>query len=187
MSESNDQVVSKSEFAVIAGVGRVRVSQYLAERKIYGDAIVGTGRKARIRVGVALEQLRRNLDVVQHLGANGRAQVDGADGAVPETIETGIKAARLQQLALSTLSNGKAAAEAAARSGRYCLADEARQETGRAVAGLLAVFESALGEFANAVLADPPKTQRDALRVLRATWREIRIRQAKAKGAEAAG
>jgi hypothetical protein len=39
----------------------VRVSQYLAENKIYGAAIVGRGRKASIRIAGALEQLRRNL------------------------------------------------------------------------------------------------------------------------------
>jgi hypothetical protein len=182
MSENNDQVVTKSQFAAIAGVSRVRVSQYLAERKIGGDAIVGAGHRARIRVAVAMEQLRRNLDPVQALGANGRVSTD-AGGVVRDTIETGIKVARLEQLALS---NAKAVAEAAARSGRYMLVDDARQELGRSAARLLAVFESSLGEFAAAMMAEKPATQRDALRTLRTAWRTIRKRAAKATGTEAA-
>ena len=178
-----DEIATKKQFAAIAGVTPGCVSQWLAAGKIGPDALVGVGHRARINVAVAMAQLKLRLDPVQHLGANGRAQVDGTDDEVLETVEANIKAARLEQLALS---NGKAAAEAAARSGRYCLADGARQETGRAVAGLLAVFESALGEFANAVMAEKPKTQRDALRTLRTAWRQIRIRAAKARGADAA-
>ena len=184
LKSMTDEIVTKKQFAALAGVTPGRVAQWLKSGQVGGDALVGRGHRARIRVAAAMRQLSRNLDVVQHLGANGRAQVDANGGEVPDTIETGIKAARREQLALS---NGKAAAEAAARSGRYVLAEAARQETGRAVAGLLAVFESALGEFANAVMAEPPKTQRDALRTLRTAWRAIRNRAAKAKGAEAAG
>jgi hypothetical protein len=119
---------------------------------------------------------------VQHLGAQGRAKLDGNGAAVPPTVEDDIKQARLQQLALS---NAKARAEAAAQSGRYLLAADARQEMGRVAARLMATFEASFMEFANAVMASPPATSRDALRTLRATWRSIRVRQAKAAGAEA--
>jgi hypothetical protein len=43
-----------------------------------------------------------------------------------------------------------------------------------------------LSEFANAIAANPPASPRDALRVLRAAWREIRVRNAKVIGADAA-
>jgi hypothetical protein len=95
------------------------------------------------------------------LGANGRASVDGKGAAGLSTVEEEIKTARLQQLALS---NAKAAAEAAAQSGRYVRAADARQEMGRAAARLMAVFEASFSEFANAVMASPPATSRDALR-----------------------
>ena len=52
-------------------------------------------------------------------------------------------------------------------------------------ARLMSVFEASLTEFAGAIMAEPPKTSRDALRTLRAAWRAIRIRQAKASGEEA--
>jgi hypothetical protein len=172
-----NDVVSKSAFAVIAGVSRVRVSQWLSEGKISGDAIVGTGRHARIRVAAAMEQLKRNLDPVQHLGANGRAMLDGNDNTPPDTVEAAIKAERLRQL---LLSNAKAEAEAAVRSGRYTRTDAARQELGRVAARLLAVFEASFVEFGNAIVSERPATTKDAVRVLRTTWRAIRVRQSKA-------
>ena len=72
-----------------------------------------------------------------------------------------------------------------ARSGRYIRADDARQELGRVASRLMTLFELSLPEFANAVAAKQPASSRDALSVLRATWREIRIRNAKTIGAEA--
>jgi hypothetical protein len=176
-------VVTKKEFAGLAHVTAGRVSQWLKEGKISGAAIIGHGHRARICVAVAMEQLKRSLDPVQHLGAAGRAQLDGNGAAVPPTVEDDIKAARLKQLALS---NAKAAAEAAAQSGRFVLAADARQEMGRIAGRLMSVFESSFSELANALLASPPATSRDALRTLRATWRSIRMRQAKAVGSEAA-
>lgn len=186
MSAAAPDITSKSGFAKLVGVSAPRVSQWLREGKISGDALVGSGHRARIRVAVAKEQLRRNLDPVQHLGAAGRAQLDGkgtdAPSAAEFTVEAEIKAARLQQLALS---NAKAAAEAAAQSGRYVLAVDARQELGRVAARLMSTFEASFTEFANAIMASSPATSRDALRTLRATWRTIRMRQAKVAGGEA--
>jgi hypothetical protein len=186
LPNKTEDVVTKTRFASIANVSPGRLSQWLREGKIGGDAIVGHGHRARISVALALEQLGRNLDVVQHLGANGRARLDGkGTAALPyqDPVEREIKRARLEQLALS---NAKAEAEAAIRSGRYVLADDAKQEMGRVAARLMAVFESAFTEFANTILASPPATSRDAVRTLRATWRLIRVRQAKAAGDEAA-
>ncbi len=182
----NTDIVSKTTFANLTGVTQACVSRWLASGKLDGDAIVGEGPRARIRVKAAQEQLRARLDPVQHFGANGRAKIDGESAPLPHataTVEDGIKAARLAQL---ELSNEKAAAEAAARSGRYITTDDARQEMGRVAARLMSVFESSFSELANALAASPQKTSRDILRTLRATWREIRIRQAKARSEEAA-
>jgi hypothetical protein len=184
--KADDEVMTKTAFARAANVSPSRVSQWLASGQISGEAIVGRGHRARIRVSVAVGQLKRRLDVVQHLGAAGRARLDGngaaAASTVEPTVEDDIKQARLQQLALS---NAKARAEAAAQSGRYLLAADARQELGRVAARLMATFESSFTEFANAIMASPPTTSRDALRTLRSTWRTIRVRQAKAAGDEA--
>jgi len=178
-----DEIATKKQFAAIAGVSPGCVSQWLAAGKIGKDALVGVGHRARINVAVAMAQLKLRLDPVQHLGANGRAQVDGADDEVSDTVEQSIKAERLRQLALS---NQRAEDEAAARAGRYTLADEARQAAGRAVARAMTIFESAMPEFATAILAQKPASQRDVVRTLRATWRTVRLRAAKATGTEAA-
>jgi hypothetical protein len=88
----------------------------------------------------------------------------------------------LQQLALF---NAKAKEEAALRSGSYVRAEDARQELGRVASRLVTLFEASLPELANAMAAKSSLSSRDALSVLRATWREIRIRNAKSTGAEA--
>lgn len=173
MTDANDQVVSKSAFADIAGVSRVRVSQYLAERKISGDALVGTGRKARIRVAVAMAQLNCNLDPSQALGANGKAKINADADPETDTIEDGIKRARLEQLGLAN-ENARALREAAA--GRYIRSEDVRQEMGRIAGQMMGLFEGSLGEFASAIAARSNLPARDALHVLRTTFRTIRER-----------
>lgn len=196
------------EFAEIVGVGPSCVSQWIVRGKISGEAIVGRGNRARIRVDVAREQLKRTLDISQSLGMNGKAKLgpqkrvakarevpcdavapadrgEAASGAPAdvETVEDQIKQARLAQL---DLANDKARAEAALRAGRYVKAEDARQEMGRVAARLLAVMESSLAEMANALAADPSTSARDISRTLRTAWRGVRARAAKAMGEEAA-
>src|SRR5580704_11225869 len=142
MAEAED-VVTKGRFAVLAGVSQPRVSQWLAEGKISGDAIVGSGPKARIRVAVAQKQLRRNLDASQHLGANGRARV--ASGDDDGTVEDDIKRARLEQL---SLANEHARAVREAEAGRYVLVTGVQQEMGRIAGRMVGMFEGSLGELA---------------------------------------
>ena len=207
-------ILTKKAFAEMTGVSAACVSQWISRKKIGSDALVGCGCRAQIRVEVAREQLKRNLDIDQRtsLGMGAKARLNsrkpGARAPKPvseaviapimpeaaseafsppdegdeSTIEGRIKAARLRQLALF---DAKAEEEAAARSGRYVRAEDARQELGRVALRLITLFESSLPEFANAMAAKPPASSRDALSVLRATWREIRIRDAKTIGAEA--
>lgn len=70
MASAKDPL-SKSEFAFRRGVTPARVSQWISEGKISGDAIVGSGRHARIDEEVACRQLDAALDLVQRTG-NGR-------------------------------------------------------------------------------------------------------------------
>jgi hypothetical protein len=172
MVDTNDQVVSKSAFADIAGVSRVRVSQYLAEGKIGGDALVGSGRKARVRVAVAMQQLKRNLDV-SHTGANGKAKINADADPGVGTIEDGIKRARLEQL---ELSNEHARALREAQAGRYARSEDVRQEMGRVAGRMMGLFEGSLGELATAIAAKSNLSGRDALHILRSTFHMIRER-----------
>jgi hypothetical protein len=202
------EIATKSQFAALVGVSASRVSQWIAARQIWGDALVGEGRHARIRVEVAREQLRRNLDLDKRLGANGKARLGRWDahatgppagvvdapraggpsecfsGApVPDRIEEEIKRARRDQL---VLANDRAREHAAARAGRYLLTDHSRQQLGRVAAAMLASFEGALPEFAMALAAKSNLSNRDALHVLRETWRAIRARVSEADAKAAA-
>jgi hypothetical protein len=172
-----DEVCSKAEFASRLGVTRGRVSQWLATRRIDGEAIVGEGRSARIDVKLARQQLADRLDIGQRLGANGRVRL-----ALPDPTEAAIKAQRLRAL---ELGNAKLTADANALSGRYMLAGEVRQQYGNIASRLTATFEASFMPMANAIVASRAQTQRDVLRVMRSAWREARLQAAKAQGDEA--
>ena len=159
--------VSKSQFAAMIGVSRGRVSQWLRAGKIDGAALIGEGRAARIDVDLARRQLDARLDLGQRLGANGKAAL------AFDATNSALKAARLRQL---TLANERAEEEARLREGRYVAADDVRKEMGRIAGRLIVSFEGALPELAEAIAANSLMPQRDALYVLRASWRAIRTR-----------
>jgi len=173
-----NDVVSKQSFAELIGVTPARLSQYLAEGRISGEAIIGVGRHARINVAVAQAQLKARLDITQRI-ANGRARLDGAGAAA---IEDDIKAERLAQL---RRLNQRAAEEAALRAGVYVKAADARQQFGVVAARMLSTFEASFMPIANAIVASRAQTPRDVLRAMRSTWREVRAQAAKAQGEEA--
>ena len=64
-------LVRKSEFANLCNVSNARVSQWLSEGKVDGEAIVGTGQRAQINVEVAREQLKLRLATDERYGLNG--------------------------------------------------------------------------------------------------------------------
>jgi hypothetical protein len=169
-----EDIVTKGRFAAIAGVSAARITQYLADGQISGEAIVGSGHRARIRVAVAMEQLRANLDPSQHLGANGRARVGSGDD--DDSVADAIKRARLEQL---ELANEHARAVREAEAGRYVLADGVTQEMGRIAGRMVGMFEGSLGEFATAIAGKFNVPARDVLHILRTTFRTIRERATK--------
>jgi hypothetical protein len=169
--ETSD-VVTKTKFAEISGVSGAMVSMWIKRRKIYGDAIVGEGRAARIVVDIARQQLRKTLDLSQRLGANGKVKFDD-DPETADTLEDEIKRARLAQL---ELSNEHARAVREAQAGRYVRSDDIQREMGKIAGRTLAVVEGALGEFATAIAAKSNLPARDALHILRTAFRGIRER-----------
>ncbi|PWB89894.1 hypothetical protein C5688_13725 [Methylocystis sp. MitZ-2018] len=72
------ETMRKSEFAKSHGVSPGRVSQWLSEGLISGDAIVGVGRSARIVVKIANEQLRERLDQTRRIAFNQSEQPKAA-------------------------------------------------------------------------------------------------------------
>jgi DNA-binding transcriptional regulator YdaS (Cro superfamily) len=175
--------ISKSAFAEKVGVTPGRVSQWISAGKIQGEALVGSGRKARIRAYVAVEQLRTTLDVDHRVRASARAQLDGI--SAPTTAEQVITPARPaisdveQQIQAERLEgfrrdNRRKAEEEAARRGRYTLTDDAAKSMGRLAAMLIGLFESWLGELASKLAAAFGLPQRDVLHVLRTEFRLFR-------------
>ena len=89
---SDTATMAKAEFADLIGVSPGRVSQYVAEGKISGEALVGSGRAQRVRPEIAVAQLRERLDPSQMAG-NGKGTRLG--NTAPVTISRAI-AARLE-------------------------------------------------------------------------------------------
>jgi hypothetical protein len=195
-SSSEPEVVSKSEFARLSNVVPGRVTQWISAKQIYGDALVGEGRAARIRVAVARAQLKRHLDVGQRLGNGLSTRLDSpsaqpslpgatnasaapAEAQVPpfvraaDAIEEQIKTERLVSY---QRDNRRKAEEEAARSGRYALADDAKQQMGRIASQMLNTFDGWLGEVASTVSGKFSLPQRDVLYLMRSEFRTFRSR-----------
>lgn len=179
------EIVSKGEFAARLGVSPGRVSQYIAEGKISGDALVGEGRSARIAVEAATAQLRAKLDINQRFGLNGvSTRIDAAPveqpvsapASVPppsDPVEDRIKREKLRQAELMTARLEREDREA---HGQYIRASEAREQMSRIAGTMMTMFEGALPELAGAVAAQFELPGRDVLHLMRQEFRRIRDR-----------
>lgn len=191
---ANDpDLVAKTRFAELANVSAPRVSQWIADGKISGEALVGEGRHARIRVSVACQQLKRNLDISQRFGNGITTKLDHppADheiaGAVSpavlpnspalEPIEEQLKREKLEQL---QRANRRSAREEAEKNGRLTDADLARQQMGRVAAQVVTIYDGATTEIANAIASTFNLPPRDVVHLLRTEFRKVRGSAAKA-------
>lgn len=168
----NGDVVTKSEFAEICGVSKGRVSQWISEGKIDDGALVGEGPRARINVGEARTQLDQRLDISQRLG-NGAATNIGP-GKTPSaggSIEDQIKRQKLEQI---QRSNRRALEDERNRSGVYMLTVDARVETAKVAAAILAAFDGGMSDIANAMSAKFELPNRDVLHLLRQEFKRLR-------------
>lgn len=84
--------ITKGEFATRRGVTPARVSQWLADGAISGDAIVGSGRHARIDEDLACQQLDDRLDLHQREANGGRTSFAMA---LPPDAQTGMEIGRI--------------------------------------------------------------------------------------------
>lgn len=194
------EIVSKAEFARLSNVSRGRVSQWLSEKKVFGDAIVGTGRRAQIHVARARAQLRQYLDIGQRMGNGLSTQLNGPkpSSAPPapassadqmltaqvlpfqrpadpprDPIEEQIKRERLET---ARRTNRRMAEEEAARNGRYVLAESAAREIGKAVTLVLSSVDGWIAEAASKISAKFGIPQRDALHLLRGDFQSFRAK-----------
>lgn len=169
----DQEIVTKGEFSKLCNVTPGRVSQWISEGKISGEALVGTGRLAKIKVAVAQAQLKQKLDVSQSLGNGVTTKLDSAAPAMPagESVEDKIKAQKLEQV---RYQNRKLQEEERARTGVYMRSDLAQAEIARAGGLVLKVVEGGLNDMATAVAAQFDIPQRDVLHVLKMEIRNIR-------------
>lgn len=178
---NTSDIVTKTEFARMVGRSQGAVSHWIAEGKIAGEAMVGEGTRARIRVPVALAQLGMTLDLGQQLaqarpvepGAQdqapasnpapaerqspGEASAGAADntGDNVESFNTAraIQAERLRQERIKTR---ELEAKEAERRGLYVRASAARAEMVSRVSRMVVSTELFLGDVAADLAAAGP-------------------------------
>lgn len=196
-------VVTKGEFARRRNVSPGRVSQWIGEGRISGDALVGTGREQRINEAVACRQLDRRLDVGQRFGnglhtrldmperpagaiATGPASRPSPDGEGPGQHErrpdTDTVADRIQREKLQELErrNREGARQEAVAAGLLTDTAQVRQAVGRETAQLLSSFDGAIADMAAALAAALKVPQRDVLHLMRGELRKWRAARAEA-------
>lgn len=189
------ETMSKGDFAAHIGISPGRVSQYIAEGKISGEALEGDGRRARIRTSVAISQLQRTLDPNQRFGANGFALRTSALGAAAQTqpdvvpvppaaserprTAAPLLAPQIDELAELRIRQERVKAEKAEREqmldvGRYMLADDVRREMAKAISAAYAVMEQGIQDMAAAMAEQFGVPQRDAQHALAKAFRSVR-------------
>lgn len=180
-------VVSKGEFAQLINVSAGRVSQYISEGKLTGDALVGEGRSARINVAVARQQLRRRIDVGQRFGNGATTRLDfeaeePEEGASRARERSNPVADAIAEEKLKDLRsrNREAAEKELARRGTYVLASEVSAAMAGMAGGMLTVFEGALSDLATSISAKFELPQRDVLHLLRQEFTALRAKASEA-------
>ncbi|WP_248447261.1 hypothetical protein [Sinorhizobium meliloti] len=188
------ETMTKGAFAAHIGVSAGRISQYIAEGKIYGEALEGDGRSAKIRPAIARQQLQKTLEPSQRFGANGvailksaaaqpalrLASSDSASAPPPrlnftDDVADQLAAERLRQQQITT---ARLEREEALEVGRYMLTDEARRQTVRAVSEAFKVMEQGIPEMAKAIAAQFGVPMHDATHTLLKAFREVRAKKA---------
>ncbi|TCT37265.1 hypothetical protein EDC90_10192 [Martelella mediterranea] len=196
--ENTPESMSKGDFANLISVSGACVSQYLKSGKIYGDAIVGQGHRARIRPDIAIRQLELSIDPSQGLGANGKAFLNGASGRQKTQKEKDVPEAPASELPLHQPSAQDAMAEQLARerlrqqqiktgrmerqeleeAGIYTRSEDARRDMGRGISEAFKVMEQGIPDLATALAEEFGLPQRDLQKALARRWRGIRSKAA---------
>lgn len=188
--QSAIETVTKGEFATLISVSPGRVSQYISEGKIFGDALVGEGRSARICVERARAQLSKTLDPSQRFGANGAVArqvavtqaeptTDPKTDAIPPSYDPVVDAVAAERLKQQRLTTARMEREEALAVGRYVLTEAARASQTKAVVEAFKVMELAVQEMAKAIAAQHGVPQRDAVLTLQRSFRDTREKQAR--------
>jgi hypothetical protein len=176
------QLVTKSELARRIGVSAGRVSQYLTEGKIYGDAIVGEGRAAMIDYGLARSQLGLALDPVQ-MTAQMRSLPEGESPELPMASSAPVvsdeqrrhQSIKVQQAELTLQRQIREDKESR---GVYMRTDAARREFAKSIVDLVDGMDQLIGVLIEKIATELKLEKQQVAVILRREWREWRERQA---------
>lgn len=192
---SADLVETKSAFARRCEVSPGRVTQWIDEKKISGAALVGEGRSAKIRVEVAVRQLKLRRDVGQALGngsatrlksppevqapapppGSARDELDEALEATGDRLDTELKR---EKLWAAQAARRETERKEALEEGRLVETAAVRRQLTTIALEVMRVFEGALPEMASELAARFEREEREVLQLLNSEFRKIRERGA---------
>lgn len=206
---------TQADFARHMGVSRAAVSQWKSRNILREDAFTQPGKKGKVVVTVAIEQVRRNRDVGQALG-NGIETRTSTDAVPPmevpvEEVQPALPVApaalvpieptaaaptqpkadtvedqlKRAKLEQQLRTNRIQASEEALRQGMLVAADDAREQMTRVASMMLQIFEGALPDLGAAISAQFDIPQRDVLHLLRAEFKKVRATAAMKERARA--
>jgi hypothetical protein len=199
---ADDRAVSAAEFARLRGVHRSQVTRYVKDGKISGEALVPSGRGVKIRVRLAMAQLRERLDIGQQIGngidartslgpdegrewagrepARSGGSLFAGAGEAPMSREEPVsrdpsieEQIKRERLRTAQFANRKAAEEEEARKGRFMETDAAQARMTGLVSQTLQAFEGGLADMATAIGERFEIPQRDVLHVLKGEFRKV--------------
>ncbi len=154
-------LISKIDFARRVGRSPSRVSHWIAEGKIRGDALVRVGAGDQINLEIALEQLGVNLDIVQQ-AAQERPLLRGliGDAAADLDADAGPARAPIDDTDQRRLMKAKAdAAETRAEQDRIALMAENGQWV--RAAEVAAIWKRGIGDLLGLIEAELPAMAED--------------------------
>lgn len=177
------EILTKSEFAERCGVTAGRVSQWLSEGKIGPEALVGEGRRAKIRVAIAQQQIRERTDVGQRFGNGLGTKLDDAPEtpATPDLplVKSTADLIADQKLRQAEIETRRREAEELRDQGVLMTAVEARAAIVQAVAVTVREVEGGLVDMASRIASEFALNQRDVLHALKSEFHAIRDKAAK--------
>ncbi|HEV7436981.1 MAG TPA: hypothetical protein VGO22_19265 [Pseudorhizobium sp.] len=174
------QVMSKGDFARHIGVTPGRLSQYFTAGILDAAALEGEGRSARIRVPVAVEQIKVRRHVGQSLGNGLSTRLDLDGEAAPPAQPTASSPAaqqlrsddvasqiQLERLESERRKNRLAAVDELASQKRLVPADQVRSEMTKLARQVDEENGAMIADFASAIASEFSVPQRDVLHLLR--------------------
>lgn len=159
--------MAKSEFAAHIGVVPSRITAMIAAGIIGRDALVGEGRRARINVALAMQQISARRAPGQALGNGIATRLElGNSATTPRTPETA-ELIQLERLEFERRRNRAAAIEEAQRAGKLVPVDDMRRALAEAVREVIGIYDQMAHDLGNELAAKFGTPTRDTVHAVR--------------------